>query len=291
MPSIQELSIGTKLKMLVYGRSKVGKTAGAGTFPRPNIIDFDKGVGTMLSPWWRSVYGDNSHIMYEQFPERGAMQKGVHVTANAFDDACRYFDACMKSTGAKWTSTSNGKVYDMHPDMFDTWVLDSGTSLAEAATRKGIIVLGSGTGKSLSQTHKNALASGLVTLKQQDFGAERSMTEQFVAMLLDTDKNVIVLAHEKTNFNDDGSAVIDIVPLFTGQSTERIPLKFDEVYNLRAIKEGINVTRKLTTQADGIRLVGTRALNIPNGTAWDYKAIQAAVAVTLAANKLTTKVS
>ncbi len=276
MPPITDYTLGDKLRLLVYGKSKAGKTAGAATFPRPNFIDFDAGVSTVLSPWWRTTFGPRTDIMYEQFPEKGTTTKGVYNTANAFDDACRYFDACMSPKATKWTSTSNGKTYEVSSEMFDTWVLDSGTSLSAAATRKAIIVLGQGA-KSLSNTHKNAIASGLVVLKQQDFGAERSLTEQFISMLLQTKKHIVILCHEKEIYNDDGSAVVGITPLFTGQSTERIPLLFDEVYNLRSIKEGINIARKLTTQADGIRLVGTRGLNMPNGTAWNYDAILKAI--------------
>lgn len=275
MPPITDYKLDKKLRLLVYGKSKAGKTAGAATFPRPNFIDFDAGVSTVLSPWWRDTFGARSDIMYEQFPEKGSTTRGVYNSANAFDDACRYFDACMSPKATKWTSTSNGQTYEVSSEMFDTWVLDSGTSLSAAAARKAIIVLGQGS-KALSQTHKTALSTGLVVLKQQDFGAERSLTEQFITMLLQTNKNVVVVCHEKEVYNDDGN-LVGIVPLFTGQSTERVPLLFDEVYNLRSIKEGVTIVRKLTTQADGIRLVGTRGLNMPNGTAWNYDAIMKAI--------------
>lgn len=275
MPNISDYVLSERLRLLVYGKSKSGKTWGAGTFPRPNFIDMDKGVSTVISPAWLAAHANKSDIMYEQFPERGTTTRGVYSQVNGFDDACKYFDACMNPKGAKWTSTSNGKVYDVHPDMFDTWVLDSGTTLAEAATRKGIIILGQGT-KPLSMTHKNALASGLITLRQQDFGAERSMTEQFIDMLLQANKHVVVIAHERENYSESGN-LERVVPLFTGQSTERIPLKFDEVYNLRAQKEGVNLSRKLQTVDDGIRLAGTRGLGMPDKTAWNFAAIVAAL--------------
>ena len=85
-----------------------------------------------------------------------------------------------------------------------------------------------------------------------------------------------MIAHERENYSESGN-LERVVPLFTGQSTERIPLKFDEVYNLRAQKEGVNLSRKLQTVDDGIRLAGTRGLGMPDKTAWNFAAIVAAL--------------
>lgn len=180
---------------------------------------------------------------------------------NAYDQACLYFDEAM------------GK-----PDSFDAWVLDSATTLGEFSRTKGVILLG-GTAfgpKPMSYTQSNAIKTGMLLPRLQDFGAERSLLEQFIDMLLDTPKHVIVLAHEKELWEgeDDKAKMVGIGPLFTGQSVERVPLKFSEVYNLRIQKEGDGFKRYLQTQPDGIRGCGSR-LGIPTGTEWSYAALTA----------------
>ncbi len=278
MPTMENYRLSEQLRILIYGKSKAGKTAGAGTFPRPNFIDMDQGIGTLVNPWWLDTYGYRPSVMYEQFPERAKRIKGVPSAHNSFDDACRYFDACMNPKGAKWTSPSTGAVHEVHPDMFDTWILDSGTTLSQAASLKGVILLGSKDmgGKPLSQTFASAQATGLILPRQQDFGAERSMVEQFIDMLYGSGKHFVLICHEKEVYNEAGN-LERIVPLLTGQSTERVPLKFDEVYNLRVQKAGTELNRYLQTKDDGIRLAGTRALGLPDKTPWNWDAINKAI--------------
>ncbi len=260
MPNILDWKPSTRRALLVFGGFKTGKTAGACTFPRPNVIDFDGGLATIASPWWQQKFG-KVPILYQTFREDDKTPLGVVKTPKAFDDACRYFDAQMKP----------GAV-----EQFDTWVIDSGTTLSEATSNKGIYLLsGSRTPGAKSETHGAALKNGLIVLKQQDFGAERSMTEQFVQMLLDTDKHVVLICHEKVLYNES-DAIIGIVPLLTGQSAERIPLKFDEVYRMKMQKIGLEMKRVLQTQPDGLVRCGTR-LGVPDGTEWTWDALNKAL--------------
>lgn len=272
MPEISDWSLGTQQSFLVFAHYKTGKTAGAATFPRPNFIDFDKGIATVASKWWQEKFNADGKrkILYEQFTEKTKNSRGIVTVPNAFDDACRYFDEYMKKSGGKW----NGK--DVGVDQFDTWVLDSGTTLIEFASNKARYLLGGKMPGSKSDTQKNAESHGLVVLKMQDYGAERSMTEQFISMLLDSGKHVVVLAHEKEVTRDDG-VIEAIIPIFTGQSSERIPLKFNEVYRLRTRKAGSEMKRLLQTQPDGIAQVGSR-LGVPNDCEWSWDAIQLSLA-------------
>ena len=262
MPNLLEWQPGKVLQCLVYGRFKTGKTYGAGSFPRPNVMDFDRGIGTLANPDWLAKYGRRS-IEYMQFTEKNKTPQGVVKIANAFDDASRYFDDWMRPSKR---------------DQFDTWIVDSGTSMSQAAQNKAIMLMGdtSFTGpKVMSVTHKQALAKGMVFPKIQDYGAERSLVDQFVQMLLDSGKNFVFICHEKELTNDDG-ATTAIVPLLTGRGVDEISLKFDEVYNLRIRKQGTGMLRELLTEPDGIRYVGSRA-GVPNGTSWDYDSIIAAL--------------
>jgi hypothetical protein len=165
-------------------------------------------------------------------------------------------------------------------DSFDTWVIDSATTASQYASNKGIILLGSkdSVGQT-SNTWKQGLSTGLVIPKKQDFGAERSMMEQFVQMLLDTDKHVILICHDQQKgYNDDKGnfTVTDIVPLLTGKSVQEIPVKFNEVWYLRVKKEGPVTKRVIQTHADSLRRCGTY-LGIPDDTEWNWEAIQKAI--------------
>lgn len=247
------------IQLLVFGQFKAGKTSGAATFPRPNIIDFDKGINVVKSKWWQEA-NPGHPVLYETFVEKTKDGRGVIVTPNAFDDACKYFDHWMQPV-------NRGK--------FDTWIIDSGTSLSEVAANKAIYLMGGKMPGIKSETHKNALAHGLVVPKMQDYGAERSMVEQFVEMVLSSQKNVVLLCHEKEVTKDDGTLEA-IVPLLTGQSVQRIPVKFDEVYRLRTRPDGPKVKRSLQTQPDALTKVGSR-LGVPDGTEWSWSALTAAL--------------
>lgn len=266
MPKLAEWSPSDPVQILVYGKSKVGKTWGALTFPRPVVFDFDGGIATGRNPEFVAKYGIRD-VFYQEFNET-KVAKGVVTQHNAFDDACRYFDEWMKPEGTV-TDKVTGQVYKVGRDQFDTFVIDSCTILSELALNKAVIITGQ---MKLSHSHEVGVKLGLIVPKIQDYGAERSLIEQFVDMVMSSGKNIVVLCHEKEVTDDNGN-VTAIVPLLTGKSAERIPLKFDEVYNLKAVRQGPNIVRSLQTAADGIRKVGTR-YGIPDGSAWEWDTIK-----------------
>jgi len=158
-------------------------------------------------------------------------------------------------------------------DTFDTWVVDSGTSMSMFARNKAIVLLGSKALGIASKTHEQAINTGLIYPKQQDYGSERSMNEQFIDMIKDTGKHFVFICHEQV-FTDDNGNVIDIGPMLTGGSRQAIPLKFSEVYHLRIKKQGTEYVRYLQTHPDTVRRCGTQ-LGVPDGTSWEWDAIQA----------------
>lgn len=270
MPNTATWTPSERVRVLVFGESKTGKTAGALTFPRPNIIDLDGGIAVARNPEFVKKYG-LLNVEYEQFHEKNVNSKGVVTQHNAFDDATKYFDAWMKPGGAKWKA-SDGSTTDCHPDKFDTWVIDSGTSLSELAMNKAIVLLGSKALSMSSMTHAQAINTGLVYPKQQDFGSERSMVEQFIQMVKDTDKHLVLICHEKVQ-QDDGGTITGIVPLLTGKGVEAVCLKFDEIWNLKVKKKGTETVRELTTHKTPILKCGTR-YGIPDGLAWEWPAVK-----------------
>lgn len=270
MPTLGSASLSKWIKALVYSRSSKGKTFGAGTFPRPNFIDFDGGIRTLTSPDFINKHGFKKDLLYEQFPEPNLNSRGVPTKATAFDRACEYFDACMKQS-ATWTSLQTGEKMQVGRDMFDTWVIDTGTSMSTLALFKSIVLLG-GTFKGVSSgTLNEALTHGLIFPKIQDYGSERSLVEQFIGMLYSTNKHVLFLCHEKELVDKDGTQT-GVVPLLTGKGVEAVQALFDEVWHLDVKPVGPEKKRLLMTRTNGIISAKTRA-GYPDEMEWDYSAI------------------
>lgn len=245
------------IQALIFGRFKTGKTWGAGTFPRPVFMSFDPGgINTLFNPEFVRQHGFRGDIEFEFFTDKNKDNRGIVRSANAFDDACKYYDRMMAKDRV---------------NTFDTFVIDSGTTLSEAAMNKAVVLLGGPQLAMTSKTHTQAINTGLLHPKMQDYGAERSMVEQFVDMVKGSGKNVLFLCHEKEITDDDGN-VRSVVPLLTGKSVESIPLKFDEVWNLQVRKKGPVTERVLVTTQTPILKVGSR-LGIPDGTPFEYSAI------------------
>lgn len=260
MPNTRDWQPGNLVQCLVYSPPKYGKTWGALTFPRPNMIDFDGGIATARNPEFVKKYGIKS-IEYIQPKERGLNAKGVPTSHNAFDDACKYFDEWMRP----------GK-----RDQFDTWIVDSGTSLAQAAMNKGIILLGTRGFAAASKTHEQALNTGIVFPKLQDYGSERSMVEQFIRMLKDSGKNFVFICHEKEVTDSEGH-VMQYVPLITGKGVAAVGAMFDEIYNIRITGSGTTMKRELITQPIMLRMAGSR-YGVPTGIPFDYESLSGALA-------------
>lgn len=258
MPTLGQYVPEQRIRALAFGKFKVGKTWGAGTFPRPNFMMFDRdGISTLLNPDFIKKHGFRKDIEYEFFWDKNKDSKGVVKMHNAFDDACRYFD--------RWMAAGQR-------DRFDTWVVDSGTTLSEAAMNKALVLMGtSGLGVA-SNTLKVGHNTGMIAPKQQDFGAERSMLEQFIQMILDTDKHFLFLCHEKVITKDDGT-LIATVPLLTGKSVELVSVKFNEVWNIQRVAKGPEWDVVCKTQQTSTLKVGSR-LGVPEDTPFEYGAIK-----------------
>lgn len=299
MPTIAELNASDKIKALVYGPSKRGKTFGALTFPRVNFIDLDGGLRTAVGLDFIRTHGLPKDMQFDTFLDTQRDKYGVVTKPQAFDKATEYFEACMKpGSNNPWTSPYNGKSYKVGRDTFDTWVIDTGTTLSEAAASKAIWLLNQdkNTGGQLkgvkSETHGEALKHGLIVMKQQDYGSERSLVEQFVGRVMTADKHVIFLCHEK-ELSDETGNVKGVVPLLTGKGVESVCLMFDEIWHVEI--KGVSVQKKdasgkivgaeviqqriLRTHETAGYKCGTR-LGIPNETPWDWQSIQTAIAET-----------
>jgi hypothetical protein len=253
--------------VLPYGHFRVGKTFGAATFPRPCFLDFDRGLATLHNPEFLRQYG------LVKFQSRSFWERDysgpVVQTHNAYDDACKFFDEMM-AVGKR--------------DSFDTWVVDSCTTLSEYSQHKGAILLGTKDYGERSNSHKLAMKFKFMVPVIQDFGAERSLVEQFVDMVLSSGKHCVFICHEK-EIRDKQGAMVAIAPMLTGQSAEAVPLRIDEVYNIQASKGETHYNkdthiitqdwlRVCQTTPDGLRRVGSRN-GVPDGIPWNYQSVLA----------------
>lgn len=260
MPTLKEWTPGQVVQIMVYAPPGAGKTWGALTFPRPNVIDFDFGIATGRNPAFVAKYG-LVDVQFEQFKEKKLDARGVPIEANAFDDACRYFDAWMKPDKVS---------------QFDTWVIDSGTSLSQAAMNKAIILLGGGTVGIKSGTHGAAKQGGIVYPKQQDYGAERSMVEQFIRMVKDSGKNVVFVCHEKVETDADGNTIARM-PRLTGGSVAAISAMFDEVWAIKVTGSGTQQKRSVITAPEMLYMAKSRTGIPSNQMTFDWPSVKAAI--------------
>lgn len=238
MPNLQDKDLSIQVPTIVAILMSLpggGKTTLGGTFPGPNIMDFDGKVGALLNPYFLRTYGRRK-ILYEHFFEKKRNELGMPLDHNAFDDACRYFDTWMKP----------GK-----REQFQTWIVDSGTTLSEVARNKAVFVLGAA---NRSKTLDFSKKHGIAVMEQADWGAERSLVEQFIRMVKDSGKNVLINVHEKEIVNSNG-VTLAVKPSFTGQSADLIPAMFPDVWYLRTTIRDNRRMRILFGQPTGLHTI------------------------------------
>lgn len=274
MPTLDQYPPSEKLRCLVFAPYKGYKTSGAGTFPRPNFLDFDRGLSVLKADWWRKRYGiDSSKFMYETFVEdtENVNVRGIVTKPTSFQEANRYIELCTH--GGEWKGQHVG------PEMFDSWILDSATTMFESSRNLGVYLLSPGkmNAKGYSPTFKKAEETGLVHPIPPDFGAERSMAEQMIDKILRTDKHFALLCHSKEEEVPDSEiGTKRIVPLLTGQSVNRVCVKFEEIWYITTTKRGNEVTPILQTRGNSAVRCGTR-YGLPDGTEWSWQAITTAL--------------
>ena len=112
--------------------------------------------------------------------------------------------------------------------------------------------------------------------KKQDYGAERSMAEQFINRLIASGKNLLVLCHEAEIWDDspEATAPKGYEPLLRGQSKAIVTAKFNEIYRLERKVVGPERFVVLRTKPTGETKIGSR-LGIADETPWNWPAISA----------------
>jgi hypothetical protein len=165
---------------------------------------------------------------------------------------------------------------DNNASDFDTVVIDDGTAFKHSAMHKAIEMNASSKNtKSLTRARNY----DVLVPDVNDYGAEMSLTEQFVsatcAILKQEKKNFIMLAHERLTFKKIAGAdgkqqmgtgeLIKQTPFFTGvdKSPDYITGQFDWVLHFSAIGGGRNRSYRCRTEGDSVLTAKVRNNTFP----------------------------
>lgn len=240
MPTADTIHRAQYLRTLIYSKTGAGKTELAATAPNPAIADYDNGLKTVANPGFkqRNPDIDLSAIRYETFEDE-TDENGLFIKATGLMDSL------------SWLSEQ------IEDDSVKTIVFDTLTSMSSLAMNVGLELNRSQNNK--SNTLSNARKPGGIPFlapTQADFGAEMGVIQQIFdkATSSRVNKHVIVLAHERENWDKKGEMVVSREPLITGSRLRGMLGRwFDEVWYLDVIGEGVDAKRVLYTASDFTR--------------------------------------
>ena len=206
---------------LLIGESGTGKTQMAGTFPRPYVFDFDKGVRTL----------GTSFTNYVQFIEAPAGRKPR---------------AGMYEWGTGWAAFLKeqdriGTLMDKADWPHDTLVYDSLTTLQDLAL--SAVLKAASSGKS-RYTKGDPVDQGL-------WGAQMMLIQELVAEVRGWPGLKVFTAHIQKDTNAITGAV-EKMALVTGKLAGRLPVYFDEIYFLDVKGIGKERTHFIRPMSDAI---------------------------------------
>jgi hypothetical protein len=240
MPTADTIQRAQYLRALIFSKPGAGKTELAATAPNPAIADYDNGVKTLASPGFRSRNPniDLSKIRYENFEDE-TDEYGLFLKAKGLINSLSWL---------------NDQIED---DSVETIIFDTLTSMSALAMNVGLELNKSQNNK--SNTLTNARKPGGIPFlapTQADFGAEMGVIQQIFdkATSSKVHKHVIVLAHERENWDKKGEMVVSREPLITGARLRGMLGRwFDEVWYLDVPGAGENADRVLYTATDFTR--------------------------------------
>lgn len=207
---------------LFYGPPGSWKTVTAHGFPRTRTLDFDDGMDSVMWAIQEGIIQKRPEdIVFETISEQERGRYGSIRKADALDWACDVVDewiAGRVKRNGEWVEADDG---------WDTLIIDSGTGLSDAVTNKS---LETNAALKLSNSLANSQSSDVRITRVQDWGVAAVYFQQFIDWVRTLDKNVILIAHEYAETDEQGS-VISYQPLLIGQLRQKIGKDFGEVYH------------------------------------------------------------
>lgn len=247
MTTLAELKPGGPWHILWYGRPGTGKTVAAHTWPRTRTIDADQGMASVL---WAIKAGiidkKPEEVYYETIYEKEVSKSGF----------------VKKATAVDWMTQTVDRWYEKERDQWDTLIIDSGTGVNEFVFVRALENMGelkTDKGKSYSQSWADSKRLEMQVRRIQDYTGAGTLFRQFIENCRTMiDKHFILICHERTETNDEGS-VIERLPLLIGQQLRQdIPRMFSEVWWQHTGGASVNLRYLTRTKGDPIVMAKTR---------------------------------
>lgn len=263
MTTLADRKLSRRLKLMIIGPYKSAKTVNAHKLPRTRTLDFDDG---MQSVAWAIKTGvidkTPEEIIFETIGEE-KVRKGLVTKATAFDLGTDAVD--------KWLAEEKDNPVKYG---FDTIIVDSGTALTDFSINKG---LDENKRFKLSHSKDKQSTSGFRIMMIQDWGSAMVLFKQFINYLLELDRNVVLICHDKSVTDSEGNEVA-IMPALIGDLKNDVPRLFDEVWYSTVEGTRNKPEFKIQTKPDAKRRLGSRLGCLDPVEDWDFYAIRDKVA-------------
>ena len=240
-PKLEEASF------FLIGDGGSGKTTLAGTFPKPYIFDFDRGVASISDR-------DVEYDLFKDAPHGGkAMpERGIYPYGTGW---VKFLDR-LNEIGAQ---------IDRGTCPYSTIVLDSATMMSTLCMNYVL--------KGDSKSGKQPAI--------QNWGAQTTLLETVFDQLTSWPILKIITAHIQRNTNDLMETK-EMLPLLTGKFAAKSSIFFDEVYfmDIEVPKDGPQKGQRryvLRTQSTPVMKQARSRFKVPDGTIATYPAIEKAI--------------
>ena len=236
-----------RLKLLIYGPFGTWKTVNAHHLLRTRTLDFDEGLQSVE---WAIRAGvlkrELRDIVHTTILPPPTMDESKN---DVFDIAADQIEEWLVEEDIP--SKEWDKPYDQ---MWDTLIIDSGTSLTEGTMIKALKEtdrLG------LSQSWSKRKKKGLTPRMIQDYGAAGILFKKFMKLCYGTGKNIVLICHEYQNTDKKGN-LLGIEPMLIGGLRQDIPKDFDEVWYSKVKGTAAKNRGVFQTQPDPMRKCRSR---------------------------------
>lgn len=276
-----------RLKLLLYGPFGGWKTVNAHRLPNARTLDLDDGMqsvewavraGKIVHPGWENLSIEERlhQIVYHTINPPASMDESKN---RVFEEANSKIDEWAAEEDidpADWDAhclQAHGIVYKQ---MWDTLIIDSGSSLAAGTIIKGIREMDR---LGLSESWKKKRTIGLTPRMIQDYGASAILFEKFMRMCYGLGKNLVLVCHEYHDTDKKGVLIEDgVQPALPGALRKSLPKDFDEVWYSRIKGTADKPVGQFQTQRDPYHRCRSRLGCLDGREDADFDLIKAKVA-------------
>ncbi len=256
-----------RLNLLIYGPFGTWKTVNAHHLPRTRTLDFDDGLQSVEWAIRAEVLDrELKDIVYETILPPATMDESKNEVFDLATDKIEEWLEEEDIDPSEWD-----KPYDQ---MWDTLIIDSGTSLTEGTMIKALKEtdrLG------LSQSWSKRKKKGLTPRMIQDYGAAGILFKKFMKLCYGTGKNIVLICHEYQNTDKKGN-LLGLEPALIGGLRQDIPKDFDEVWYSKVKGPAAKSYGVFQTQPDPMRKCRSRLGCLEHEVGADFNQIRQQVA-------------